>query len=349
MDLSNYRTLGHSGLIVSPMALGSMTFGTDRWGASDAGARAIFNNYVECGGNFIDTAEIYSGGASETMLGRFIAERNLRNRLVVGTKFAWNQDSGNPNAGGNGRKNIVRALEGSLARLGTDYVDLYWLHFWDMVTPVEEVLETLVSLVRAGKTRYFALSDVPAWYATKMAVLAAERCLPGPIAIQTEYSLVERTAEQEHVPAARETGMAIMPWSPLAGGFLTGKYRKENSGTTGEGRLAGANPFGDTKFNDRNWAILDALRDVSNKLGCLPADVALAWTLARPGVGSVLVGASRPEQLEANLAALSLSIPEEHLRALDVASALPSAFPYSGFSNGVKRSIFGDTEVEAWR
>ena len=247
MSLKEFRTLGRSGLVVSPIALGTMTFGPGAWSADESTSRAIFDAYRSAGGNFIDTADIYSGGASETLVGQFIKETKSRDEVVLATKFAFNGSAspltatqagdGNPNAGGAGAKNIHRALDGSLTRLGTDYIDLYWMHIWDGVTPVEEIVQTLGSLVRSGKIRYYAFSDMPAWLATKAATIAAERRVPGPIAIQVEYSLVARDVEGEHIPAARESGMGVMPWSPLAGGFLTGKYRRED--TSGSGRLSG--------------------------------------------------------------------------------------------------------------
>ena len=349
MDLKSFRTLGRSGLVVSPLALGTMTFGAGRWGAADDACHAILDAYVEAGGNFIDTADIYGKGRSEEIIGEHVARHpSLRDRLVLATKFTWNLDPGNPNAGGNGRKNIHRALHASLQRLRTDCIDLYWLHFWDMVTPVEEVLQTLGDLVRAGKIRYFALSDVPAWYATQMAVLARERGVPGPIALQSEYSLVERSVEREHVPAARECGLGLVPWSPLAGGFLTGKYRRDDQEGSGENRLSGANPFGDTKFNDRNWGVLDVLRGVAAELGRPPAQVALAWVLARSGVSALLIGASKPEQVRSNLAALEVTLSAGQQAALEQASALDAAFPYSGFTPGIKRTIFGGSDVAGW-
>ncbi|WP_420606508.1 aldo/keto reductase [Novosphingopyxis sp.] len=347
MDLTSFRTLGRSGLVVSPFALGTMTFGAGRWGAEENGAHAILDAYVEAGGNFIDTADVYGGGVSEEMLGRYVADRSLRDKLVIATKFTWNLDQGNPNAGGNGRKNIYRAVDASLRRLGTDYVDLYWSHFWDMTTPADEMLETLVGLVRAGKIRYYALSDVPAWYATKIVVMAAERGLPGPIAIQSEYSLVERTPEHEHVQMVRELGLGLVPWSPLAGGFLTGKYERDDK-REGDGRLNGDNPLGGSKFTDRNWSILDALKEVAKEADVPPARVALAWTINRPGVDALLLGASRPEQVTENSAALDFVLTDDQRAALDKASALEPAFPYLGFTDSVKSSIFGGTSVSSW-
>ena len=347
MELTSFRTLGRSGLVVSPFALGTMTFGAERWGTDEEGAHAILDAYADAGGNFIDTADIYGGGRSEEMLGRWVTARGVRDRMVLATKFTWNLDAGNPNAGGNGRKNVLRAVDASLRRLGTDFIDLYWSHFWDMTTPVEEVLQTLVDLVRAGKIRYYALSDVPAWYATKMAVLAAERGLPGPIAIQSEYSLVERTAEREHVPLAAECGMAVVPWSPLAGGFLTGKYGRDDK-REGDGRLNGSNPLGSSKFTGRNWDILDTLNGAADELDCPPARVALAWTIARRCVDALLLGASRPGQVTENIEALSLDLPDAQRAALDKASAPGPAFPYAAFNDGVKQSIFGGSDVTGW-
>lgn len=348
MDLTSYRSLGRSGLIVSPLALGTMTYGAGRWGVEGDEARAIFDAYLDAGGNFIDTADIYARGRSEEMLGAFLADAKARDRVVLATKFTWNQHPGNPNAGGNGRKNIYRALDGSLRRLGTDYIDLYWSHFWDMVTPVEEVLATFADLIRSGKIRYYALSDVPAWYMTRMATLAAERGLPGPIALQTQYSLVERSADYEHIPAARELGIGVQPWSPLAGGFLSGKYRREDDLTRVDGRLAGDNPLGQSPFTDRNWYILGVLRRVAGEIDRSPADVALAWAAAQPGIGSVLIGATGADQITRNVAALDVQLSAEQHNALNEASRSAAAFPWSAFVEGTRRSIFGGTDVSAW-
>ena len=210
MSLTDFRTLGRSGLVVSPLTLGIMTFGTPRWGSSADVSEAVFDAYVAAGGNFIDTADVYAGGRSEELLGGFVAQRGLRDQLVLATKFGFNAQPGNPHAGGNGRKNIHRALDNSLRRLQTDYVDLYWLHVWDTVTPVEEVLQTLGDLVRAGCIHYFAFSDMPAWYVTRAATLAQAHGVPGPVAMQLEYSLVARDVEREHIAAARECGLGLL-------------------------------------------------------------------------------------------------------------------------------------------
>ena len=348
MSLAAYRTLGRSGLVVSPLSLGTMTFGTPNWGSPDEVSEAIFHAYVEAGGNFIDTADVYAKGRSEDLIGGHVAARKLRDKLVLATKFSFNAEAGNPNAGGNGRKNIHRALEGSLRRLRTDYVDLYWLHAWDIVTPVEEVMQTLGDLVRAGKIRYFGFSDIPAWYAAKAATLASAHAVPGPIALQLEYSLVERSIEREHLPAARECGLGVCPWSPLAAGFLAGKYQREGEGATGQGRLAGKNPFGNSKFTDRNWRVLDTLRTVAEQVDRPMAQVALAWASAQPGITSIILGASKVDQLHDNLASLEIRLNPEQLQALDQGSALDPAFPYGIFTSQVNRLIFGGS-VQGWQ
>ncbi len=356
MSLTGFRTLGRSGLVVSPLALGTMTFGQGAWGADDQESRAIFDAYRTAGGNVIDTADIYSGGASEELVGRFIRDTGSRDELVLATKFGFNASArplaasrpggGNPHAGGAGSKNIHRALEASLKRLGTDYVDLYWMHIWDGITPVEEIVQTLGDLVRAGKIRYYGLSDMPAWLAMKAATIATERRIPGPVAMQVEYSLVARDVEGEHVPAAREAGMGVMPWSPLAGGFLSGKYNRAD--TSGTGRLSGANPFGNSKFIDRNWATLDVLKSVASELDRPAAQVALAWIMARPGVASTLVGARTVSQLDTNVAATTIRLDADQMDRLDQASA-----PAAGFSSGlaapmIRRMVFGGQDVAGW-
>lgn len=356
MSLTAFRTLGRSGLVVSPLALGTMTFGPGEWGADEAASREVFQAYREAGGNFVGTADIYSGGESERLVGQFIKETRSRDDIVLATKFAFNSSAnpltangagpGNPNAGGAGAKNIHRALDASLARLGTDYIDLYWMHIWDGVTPVEEIVQTLGDLVRAGKIRYYALSDMPAWLAMKAATIAAERRVPGPIAIQVEYSLVARDVEGEHVPAAREAGMGVMPWSPLAGGFLTGKYRRED--TTNSGRLSGANPFGQSKFADRNWRVLDTLKAVAEEVGRSPAQVALRWVMQRPGVASTLIGVRNAAQLAGNIAAAGFELDPAQMSRLNAISA-----PDPGFSAGlatpaIRRMVFGGNDVSGW-
>lgn len=356
MSLPHFRALGRSGLVVSPLCLGTMTFGLGDWGVDEAGSRQIFDAYREAGGNFVDTADIYAGGVSEELVGKFITETGSRDEIVLATKFGFNgsrsplaanQDrADNPHAGGAGSKNIHRALNASLKRLGTDYIDLYWMHIWDGVTPIDEIVQTLGDLVRAGKIRHYAFSDMPAWVGIKAATIASERHVPGPIAMQVEYSLVARDIEAEHVPAAREGGMGIMPWSPLAGGFLTGKY--DRATPRGAGRLSGANPFGDSKFTDRNWVILATLRAVANEHGCDPAQVALAWVMARRGVTSTLIGARTVTQLKDNLAAPDIHLTDDQKERLDRVSAPTPGFSASLTSPMIRRMVYGGHDVAAW-
>jgi aryl-alcohol dehydrogenase-like predicted oxidoreductase len=366
MTLTDYRTFGRSGLVMSPQTLGTMTFGTSRWGAEEDASRAIFNAYVDAGGNTVDTADIYSGGRSEEMVGRFIEERSLRERIVLVTKSGFSREAGNPNAGGNGAKNIRASLEQSLRRLRTNYIDVLIAHAWDIATPAEEALQTFGDLIRVGKIRYFGLSNAPAWYVAKIATLAAARGVPGPIALQVEYSLTERSIENEHVPAARDLGIGIMPWSPLDGGFLTGKYKREiveaqdpnergqalpdavGAAAKPSSRLSGANPFGGTKFTPRNWAILETLRQVATEAGQSPARVALAWLSAQPGVCTVVLGASRAEQIVDNIAALEVDLTEPQLQALNSAGALDPVYPYPIASPAVNRMMFGGATVRPW-
>lgn len=349
MKLTDYVTLGRSGLRVSPLCLGAMTFGTDwGWGADESASRELFNRFIDAGGNFIDTADAYTGGKSEELVGKFVNERKLRDRVVIATKFTFNTDPGNPNAGGNGKKNIYRAVEGSLRRLGTDYIDLYFLHAWDQLTPVEEVLTTLDDLARQGKIRHVGLSDVPAWYAARYQTLAEQHLKERLIALQLEYSLVERNIEREHVPLARQLGMSIVPWSPLASGFLSGKYQRDASGGSGDGRLQtlkdSGNP-GFAKFKPKNWDVLEALQGVARELGKAPAEVALNWVVTQPGVGSTLIGATKLSQLDSNLAALDFEIPQTLRARLDDASKLDVIHPYMFFGEPFTSMISGGTRV----
>ncbi|NUT48497.1 MAG: aldo/keto reductase [Saccharothrix sp.] len=335
MSLDQYFLLGRSGLRVSRLALGTMNFGTGgfhgAYGKTADEARPIFRRYLEAGGNFVVSAVFYFAGGSEAVLGDLIAEAGVRDRLVLTTKFTNSVDPGDPNAGGNGRKHVIRALEASLRRLRTDYVDLYLLHTWDRITPVEEVLRTFDDLVTAGKIRYAGLSDVPAWYAARAQALADAHSLAPMVGLQLPYSLVERTVEVEHVPAGLASGLGITAWSPLAGGFLTGKYRHSDTGLTGEGRLAGDGGAG-SSWTDRQWALLTTLEAVAGRLGVTMAQVALNWVATRPGVAAAIVGASSAEQLDASVAALDFELPADALAELDEASAVPPASVYRMFT-----------------
>jgi aryl-alcohol dehydrogenase-like predicted oxidoreductase len=349
MSLNTYYTLGRSGLRVSRLALGAMTFGTEwGWGTDEETARQLFNTYVDAGGNFVDTADLYTNGTSETWLGKFITERNLRDRMVIATKFTFNAEPGNPNAGGNGRKNILRTVEGSLKRLGTDYIDLYLLHAWDTITPAEEVMRTLDDLVRSGKVRHIGFSDTPAWYAARAQTLAEWRGYEPLSTLQLEYSLVERNIEREFVPLGIELGMGIMVWSPLASGLLSGKYKPSQGGSAGEGRLEtlkdSANP-GFQKFSDRNWQIVAELEKVAQELGRSMAQVAINWTLNCPGIASAIVGATKLAQLEDNLKALEFELPAELANRLETVSRPEAQFPYSFFGSEIQGMIHGGVAV----
>ncbi len=349
MSLSKYYTLGGSGLRVSRLALGTMTFGTEwGWGSDQTTARQLFNTYIDAGGNFIDTADLYTNGTSETWLGQFIAERNLRDRVVIATKFSYSADPTNPNAGGNGRKNILRAVDGSLKRLGTDYIDLYLLHTWDQITPAEEVMRTLDDLVRWGKVRYIGFSDVPAWYAARAQTLAEWYGFEQICTLQLEYSLVERNIEWEFIPLGLNLGMGVMVWSPLASGLLSGKYRPSQDGGTGEGRLEATKGIKNPafqKFSERNWQIVTELESVAETLGYSMAQVALNWVVHRPGIASVIVGATKLEQLQTNLSALDFEIPPELAERLEGVSRPPSQFPYTFFENTLQGMIHGQNPV----
>jgi aryl-alcohol dehydrogenase-like predicted oxidoreductase len=351
MSLSYYNTLGRSGLKVSPLCLGTMTFGEDwGWGSSEDTARQIFQAYIKAGGNFIDTADGYTNGSSETLVGKFIQAEKLRDSVVLATKYTFCGQPGNPNAGGNGVKNMHRALNGSLKRLNTDYIDLYWMHAWDRVTPAEEVLQAMNDLIRAGKILYFGLSDVPSWYAAKMHTLAQAHGLHAPVAMQLEYSLVERSIEYEFVDMVNECGMGICPWSPLGSGLLSGKYKKEDLGK--DGRLATIqNSLNDSNaklFTDRNWKIVDMLNEVSKVEGKKPAQVALNWVATQPGITSTIIGATKLPQLEDNLASLDFSLSKESLAKLNDVSVPTAIHPYVFFGEQMQSMINGGAQIRGW-
>lgn len=352
MKLNSYTTLGRTGLAVSPLCLGTMTFGTEwGWGADLKTSGELLDIYLEAGGNFIDTADLYTVGKSEEILGELIHERSARDQVVIATKFTFNAQASNPNAGGNGRKNAYRALEGSLRRLKTDYIDLYWMHAWDTVTPVEEVMRTFDDLVRSGKVRYVGFSDVPAWYASRAQTIAEQQGKEPIAALQLEYSLVERSIEREHIPAAQVLGMGLCPWSPLASGFLTGKYKRYDTDVSGS-RLSVTKGSGNPtleRFSDHNWKILDELLKVSRELGRTPAEVALNWVATQPGVTSTIIGATKPEQLKSNLAAIDFEIPASLRARLHESSKLDTAHPYIFYEDYLQKMIHGSAQVRAWR
>jgi aryl-alcohol dehydrogenase-like predicted oxidoreductase len=332
-------------LNVSRICLGAMHMGGK---TPPDEAHRMLDRYLEAGGNFIDTADFYTAGTSERILGEHLAASRRRDDVVLATKFTLAIEARNPNAGGNGRVHAVRALEASLRRLRTDHVDLYWLHAWDVLTPVEEVIRTLDQLVRSGKTRYVGLSDVPAWYFARAQTLAAQHGLEPICGLQLEYSLLERSVEREHVPAAIELGAGLCPWSPLACGLLTGKYTRDGLAPRGDGRLTAArgNPVFDRLLTDRNWTIVDAVQAVARELGRSPADVALAWVTHRPGVASTIVGASRTQQLDAAIQAIARPLPRELVARLDAISRPAHASPYDFFEPAMRRALTGGARVD---
>jgi aryl-alcohol dehydrogenase-like predicted oxidoreductase len=332
MALNDYVTLGRSGLRVSPFCLGAMTFGEDwGWGASVADSESILARFLERGGNFLDTANVYTKGHSETIIGDFVAaDKSRRDRIVLATKFFGNMYPGDPNGGGAGRKAIMAACEQSLRRLRTDYIDLYWMHAWDRFTPIEETMRALDDLVQSGKVRYIGFSDTPAWKVAQAQVIASFRGWAPLVALQIEYSLLERTVEGELMPMAHELGLGVTPWSPLRGGALSGKYTRDNAHSQKADRGERVTLY----LNEKGYAIIDELIRIARELNTNPAAVALAWVQRRPGVASTIIGARRLEQLDQNLAALDLTLAPEQIAALDALSQPVLNFP-AGFLKSV--------------
>ena len=336
LTLDTYRLLGRSGLRVSPLALGTATFGTEwGWGAERDEARKLFDRYVERGGNFVDTAPTYTDGSAERLLGEFARDR--RESLVLATKYTTLRRPGDPNSGGAHRKSLFASVEASLRQLRTDYLDLLYLHVWDFTTPVEEILRGLDDLVRQGKVLYVAISNVPAWQVSRMQAIAGLRGWSPLVALQIEYNLVERGGERDLIPMAREMGLGVVPYSPLAGGVLTGKYRRADL-TGGDGGRKGFNRALGT-VTERNLAIAGVLAEVAAELDRTPAQVGLAWTLRNPGVTAPIIGARTPAQLEENLGALEVDFTAAQLARLDEASAIGLGFPHDMLASEHIRNV----------
>lgn len=325
MSLDHYVTLGRSGLRVSPLCLGAMTFGENLgWGSSVEESQRIIDRYVELGGNFIDTANFYTKSHSEKILGDHVGRHPARrDRLVLATKFSGNLYPGDPNAGGSSRKAIVSSCENSLRRLQTDYIDLYWLHNWDVHTPIDETMAALDDLVRAGKVRYLGVSDTPAWKVVEANLTARFRGWSSFIGLQIEYSLLERSVEQELVPMALELGLGITPWSPLKSGALSGKYTRENHGKNQSDRGLFISPH----LNDTTYALVDELAAIAKARDTTVARVALAWVRQQPGVTSTIIGARRVDQLEDNLRSLEVQLGAEELARLEARTKPTFGFP----------------------
>ena len=328
-----YRLLGHSGLRVSELCLGAMTFGDERgWGASPAESRRIFDAYVEAGGNFIDTADLYTDGTSEKLLGEFVA--GDRERFVLATKYSNSHPVGDPNAAGNHRKNMVQSLEASLKRMQLDYIDLYWLHAWDYMSPVEEVMRAFDDLVRAGKILYIGISDTPAWVVSRADTLADLRGWTRFVAIQVEYSLVERTVERELLPMAQALNLGVTAWSPLGSGLLTGKYTRD-VGQQDKRRLD-QEPFKD--IDDRIYSIAREVDRVAEEIGKAPAQVALNWLRQRHGVLPI-VGARTLDQFKENCGCLDFSLEDDQIERLNKVSQIEMGFPHDFLTGEVPHNF----------
>jgi aryl-alcohol dehydrogenase-like predicted oxidoreductase len=344
-----YRKLGSSGTLVSSLALGTMNFGTPETPQEEAFAQ--LDAFIEAGGNLIDTADVYNGGVAEETVGRWLATRprEVTDRAVIATKGRTKVGE-NVNDAGTSRRHLDRALTTSLRRLGTGTIDLYQLHAWDPLTPIEETLSFLDSAVRAGKIRYGGLSNFTGWQLQLAVSTARASGFQVPVTLQAQYSLATRETEWEMVPAALHNGLGILAWSPLASGFLTGKYAR------GEKRSPGTRAGQDhalyqyTSFNyetsDRTWNAVDAVRQVAKETGLSPAQVALSWVTSRPGVVSAIVGARNTRQLADNLAAAGLHLDPDALAVLDAASdPHPAPYPYGPFGSAQRDRVMNGPEA----
>ncbi len=331
-----YRLLGNSGLRVSELALGTMTFGEDwGWGSPKDEAQKVYNAFRESGGNFIDTANVYTNGTSESFLGEFV--KGHRASIVLATKYTNAAAGTDPNAGGNHRKNMMQSVEASLKRLQTDYIDLYWVHIWDRITPVEEVMRGLDDLVHQGKVLHVGISDAPAWWIAQANTLASFRGWSPFVGLQIEYSLVERTVERELIPMAKALNLGVTAWSPLAGGVLTGKYH--SGGSAESGRMSSDMMKQFMPDEQRTARIIKAVKTVADQTGRRMAQVALAWLRSRPVPVIPIIGARKLSQLQDNLASIDLSLSAEQFKTLDEASRIELGFPHEFYDKEMVRSL----------
>ncbi len=333
-----YKMLGTSGMKVSELCLGTMSFGT-KWGfgADEEDTRRVIGAYREAGGNFLDTANKYHEGESEEFVGRAIAAE--RDRWVLATKYTLNTGTGDPNAAGNSKKTMTRAVEASLRRLGTSYIDLLWVHAWDFTTTVEEVMRGLDDLVRAGKVLYVGISDAPAWIVSQANTLASLRGLSSFVALQIEYSLIQRTVERELIPMADAFGITVTPWAALGGGVLTGKYTR--TAEPSDTKRAQGNA---RRLSDTNRAIAREVDAIADQIGKSSAQVALAWVRGRGANMLPIVGARTVAQIQDLLGSVELSLSDEHMSRLNEISKVPLGFPREFLSSEVRRVVYGDTE-----
>ena len=330
-----FRLLGNSGVRVSEAALGTMTFGEEwGWGSPKDEARKVYDAFREAGGNFIDTANFYTNGTSESFLGEFMKDH--RQSVVLATKYTMSAPGTDPNAAGNQRKNMMQSVEASLKRLQTDYIDLYWVHMWDQITPVEEVMRGLDDLIRQGKVLYVGISDAPAWWIAQANTLAQLRGWSPFVGLQIEYSLIERIVERELVPMAKALNLGLTAWSPLARGMLTGKYH--GHGSSEQGRMNNDTMKGLMPEKQRIERIVAAIKTVSDETGRSMAQIALAWLRYRPVPVIPIIGARKLSQLQDNLASLELTLSADQLRTLDEASRIELGFPYSVYALESTRS-----------
>lgn len=329
-----YKLLGRSGLRVSELCLGTMTFGQDwGWGASREESRAMYDAFRGAGGNFIDTANLYTNGTSETFLGEFTAAE--RASIVLATKYTNAVPGNDPNAAGNHRKSMMQAVEASLRRLQTDYIDLYWLHIWDFLTPIEEVMRGFDDLVRAGKILYAGISDAPAWVVARANTMAELRGWTSFIGLQIEYSLIQRTPERELLPMARELEIGVTAWAPLASGVLTGKYNDPSD--------AEPKRIQDATIDERKQRIVDAVQVVAAESGRSPSQIAINWVRQQPGVIPIM-GARTLKQAQDNLDALKFKLTSDELKKLDEASRIELGFPHDFFARDLVRGfVYGGT------
>ena len=334
-----YTLLGPSGLRVSELCLGTMTFGVERTlGSTKAESKKVFDRFVEAGGNFFDTANVYTMGTSEQLLGEFVGKE--RPRYVIATKYTLSTDPSDPNASGNQRKNMMQSVEASLRRLHTDYIDLLWIHAWDRVTPIEEVMRGLDDLVRQGKVLYVGASDMPAWVVARAHTLADLRGWSSFIGLQLEYSLLERTIERECFELASTLGLSICPWSPLGGGLLTGKYNNQMEKNS---RYSEAGVWTSRYLSEENLKIAEVVVRVAHKIGKLPAQVALNWVRQKYHRIIPIVGAKHVAQLEDSLGSLSFTLAPEEMDFLDQANPLSLGFPQDFLeSDRLKHRLYGD-------
>src|ERR1700681_4380777 len=339
--IMKYRLFGNSGLRVSEASLGTMTFGDERgWGPPKAEAQKIYETYLAAGGNFIDTANFYTGGTSENFLGEFM--QGHRDSVVLATKYSLAAPGNDPNSAGNHRKNMMQAVEASLKRLQTHYNGLYWMHIWDGITPVEEVMRGLDDLVRQGKVLYVGISDAPAWWVAQANTLAELRGWTQFIGLQIEYSLIERTVERELIRMAKALNLGVLAWSPLARGVLTGKYHGEGKADGGRMTNQGLKDF--LPEEQRAVPIISAVKSVSEQTGRSMAQVALAWLRHQTVPVIPIIGARKVSQLQDNLASLDLELSAEQLKSLDGASRIELGFPQSIYEREMVRSIrYGGT------